>query len=110
MKREIKLRAWDGKQILEVNKLSIGSNMITTFKDSFPYFEDVYVESIMQFTGLQDKTGKDIYEGDIVMRNDSREPHEVVFEHGCFKERGTNTLNAISWEIIGNIYENPELL
>ena len=68
--------------------------------------------NVMQFTGLLDKNGREIYEGDI-----DNFGWIVCFEHGvfCLKERlEAKTFIAIHesniHEIIGNIYENPELL
>ncbi len=67
---------------------------------------------IMQFTGLKDKNGQEIYEGDILS------PDEVVFwdkKHSGFEpftiadDEGF-IFTAGSMEIIGNIYENPELI
>jgi len=63
-----------------------------------------------QVTGLLDKSSKEIYEGDIVLGNDSTYPHEIIFHHGRFKENNSGLLFSTTWEIIGNIYENPELL
>lgn len=92
--------------------------------------DDVHVEKLehlqyMQFTGLLDKNSKEIYEGDIVKgylrQQDCDFLSTVNFEHGMFKlkfdkvygnivyEDMTNH-NAICFEVIGNIYENPELL
>ena len=68
--------------------------------------------SLMQSTGLKDKNGKEIYEGDIISGGQN---YEVFWDNGLagFLARSSHTqgreLND-SFEIIGNIYENPELL
>lgn len=66
----------------------------------------------MQFTGLVDSKGKEVWEGDIL--SDGHENQEVTFTDGCFTlEKTTADLNhqiAEEWEIVGNIYENPDLL
>ncbi|EIT2383367.1 hypothetical protein L1U14_000339 [Enterococcus faecalis] len=78
---------------------------------------DKYV--LMQSTGLKDKNGVEIFEGDILNYGDYKNSHEVIFRHGCFwghaigeKEQiGIGLFNALEdLEVIGNIYENPELL
>jgi len=62
------------------------------------------------FSGLKDKKGKEIYEKDIV--NYGADPSVVVFENGCFWSRAGQYELYIhrDIEVIGNIYENPELL
>ena len=59
---------------------------------------------LLQFTGLLDKNGKEIYEGDIVRREDSL--NWIVKWEG----QGFEPIELEKWEIIGNIHENPELL
>lgn len=73
-----------------------------------------------QSTGLKDKNGKEIYEGDIVTLNGEWEEIEhsdcaiIAFEDGCFRVGDGYENEAGSylsdWRIIGNIHENPELV
>jgi uncharacterized phage protein (TIGR01671 family) len=68
---------------------------------------------IMQFTGLKDKNLKEIYEGDVVKHDELVGIYEVIFKNGKFLLSDNTFLNINLWnlsEIIGNIYENPELL
>ena len=81
---------------------------------------------IMQYTGLKDKYGKEIYEGDIISVTDDKHPMMVVKWYQYKMTAGFATEHIgqkesefwlpsqhhaeRSWEIIGNIYQNPELL
>jgi uncharacterized phage protein (TIGR01671 family) len=81
--------------------------------DSFN--EIVESGSVGQFTGLTDKNGKEIYEGDVLLFEGY--PNEsIIFDEGSFGYKGIYGFNSLSEtnlsiaEVIGNIYETPELL
>jgi uncharacterized phage protein (TIGR01671 family) len=115
--REIKFRVWDKVQnIMRTDLLSLSVNDAlgkTIFFREGGYLNQENAE-IMQYTGLKDKNGKEIYEGDIC-RVEYVGCREIKFEKGGFYfGEGTPMSNFSSWsekiEIIGNIYENPELI
>ena len=110
MKREIKFRAWGdfGKKM----------HFQTKEEDLWSFLRDAYGMELMQYTGLKDKNGKEIYEGDIVKPvkfNDIINTVEYI-SHGFYRlkrHNGKPYLNALGScdvIIIGNIYENPTLI
>lgn len=80
---------------------------------------EVVPETVGQYTGLKDKNGKRIFEGDILrgynFLHENRTVYQVTFEDGCFyycDEDGVTWHNSHieNVELIGNIHDNPELL
>lgn len=121
--RDIKVRVWaiNVRKWLKINLFSNWGNVISPFGISR---ETVIIQ---QFTGLLDKNGREIYEGDIIKSPikmfgiEENLPLIVKFDKGAFEaffpepEDGLAfpmVLNSalFNCEIIGNIYENPELL
>lgn len=106
--REIKFRAWDGKKMDRVHTLWLQY----VEKDWYIPGDKKY-EAIMQYTGLKDKNGKEIYEGDILKFNTkggNEMVYEVKWKGKGFKPTRMSEDNQEEIEIIGNIYENKELL
>ena len=113
--REIKFRAWD-KYEDGIHCMIDHDNLMKQVygkRGDNIFNDDTHI--LMQYTGLKDKNGREIYEGDIV-RMYGGEYHCGMYEYDV---KRTIVLNCESlWhlgesenkEIIGNIYENPELL
>jgi uncharacterized phage protein (TIGR01671 family) len=111
MDREIKFRAWSK----EAEKMS-DWDFIHSVRNLHKLITLNHIE-LMQFTGLTDKNGKEIYEGDIVKHLHSADTCVVVFqkETAMFlaQEIGDEKLGfgiEDVIEVIGNIYENADLL
>lgn len=109
--RQIKFRVWDKK-----NK-TISKAVMLDFYNGIVVSEPHYVNKIedcelMQFTGLTDKNEKEIYEGDIC--TDGKHTESIKWIHGKWEFFAEDCLlcynSSVKLKILGNIFENPELL
>lgn len=117
--REIKFRAWfkDTQEMKSVamNNLYMGNKSSWMHLSPQP-MSDYRLVEIMQYTGLKDKNGRKIYEGDILDYKWKASTRDLLIvewseKDACFLMGGVRTDYAIAYgEVIGNIYDNPELL
>lgn len=122
MTREIKFRAWDKKENKMKSMSASSAEIATSYRNESEY-------EVMQYTGLKDKSGKEIYEGDVVEFAIADEDGqaidagmgEVRFIHLAWKLYYANPkdhshdkpdllFSVQAPEVVGNVWENPELL
>jgi len=122
--REIKFRAWNinDKEMFKVEQITFANNCDefgASILDKHNDFHKIKDIELMQFTGLKDKNGKEIYEGDILTSNYivswNNKLCGFIVKHSnkllgypLYETGGLLDLSLT--EILGNIYENPELL
>lgn len=113
--RDIKFRAWspDKKQMTYLESEYVSEGL---------YYHEKGTHILMQYTGLKDKNGKEIYEGDVVCHVID-EIVETIGGYPRYEKEGEiitvtipgfyqmqDDIDLSETEVIGNIYENPELL
>ncbi|WP_457601084.1 YopX family protein [Hydrogenivirga sp.] len=131
--REIKFRAkdksgdWFYGYLCELHEFEKGkwSKRLAIQDAKNGRFFPIIPQTVGQFTGLRDKNGKEIYEGDIVMiglpsYSGFGVVHKVVFEKGmfCIEQDGLRYTplclylddSEVDIEVIDNVYDNPELI
>jgi uncharacterized phage protein (TIGR01671 family) len=134
---QIKFRAWDGKEMIVPTAVINGKAAILKRCNDDRVMEDsegvhyycnwdmdvVTDYPLMQFTGLQDKNGVDIYVGDVVSQklnclwDEGRHNLEVRFNHDQFQTGNVKSYSSLysavqsfDAEVIGNIHQNAELI
>ena len=125
-----KFRAWDKvfKEMVQVNALVLDEQVVkVTYKNGNVAKEDMKEYELMQSTGLKDKNGKEIFEGDIIAIevDDTEAPiNAKIFQNSkigmlmfhVFEDNEDVLMvelleeNSVAFAVIGNIYENKELL
>ncbi|NGT51780.1 hypothetical protein G6Z12_07475 [Clostridium perfringens] len=127
MSREIKFRGWYSvnEVMLPVESINFREGYVSLNEGDNSLTDTLEMIELMQYTGLKDKNRKEIYEGDILSIKIYSGDKVIVegktvveFKDGCFgviwgHDKAFLSLNSFfkaKFEVIGNIYENPELL
>ena len=113
--RPIKFRAWDKlakRMVYAKYHMSLWFNGIVYNLQNGAAGDDF---ELQQFTGLRDKAGKEIYEGDILYSTDDEHYYPVVFHAGMFCVQVKDVFSPLHEYLFdglvsGNIFENPKLL
>ena len=118
--REIKFRAWDkeNEKIMKVSYISLENKEIAVKDFGTYHFFRIKDIELMQYIGLKDKNDKEIYEGDIVVLNNIENDNMCIvrYEHSSYRLEGWSLREDLSnvedrfLEVVGNIYENKNLL
>ncbi len=123
MNREIKYRAWlkEEKKMANIETMDFSEKSIQYLEkneiiDAYllrrMFFEDI---ELMQYTGLKDSEGYEIYEDDIVWNEWDEEYQVVIYDEGEYKLKGETSVQNL-WEsldyidIRGNVYEDFEII
>jgi uncharacterized phage protein (TIGR01671 family) len=130
--REIKFRAWyKNKMCFDIEKHHVEHHSISGWSGDVWDFSDwLKYSKVTQYTGLKDKNGKEIYEGDILERIGSSGTFSKIVvswnDRGCcyvynsinnihgepnpLHDNFVNLCDWTYWVVCGNIFENPELI
>jgi hypothetical protein len=101
--RPIKFRAWSGERFYYWGFIN-GVFISPIYKD------DAIVLENQQYTGLKDKNGKEIYEGDVVNIETDYEAFDNIVVEWNYEQLTRLSYDVKGTEVIGNIYENKDLI
>jgi uncharacterized phage protein (TIGR01671 family) len=113
--REIKFRAWSplAREMYKVNSLhfdkeGLSEIVVEVFEVDGVIYSSAIARNLelMQYIGFTDKNGKEVYEGDILQEIFMDKPLERSLWQVVFKDAAFVT----GFTVVGNIYENPELV
>lgn len=119
--KDLEFRAWLKKQNKMIKVINLNFTMKNVCDCFFNYYKFDEIE-LMEYTGCEDKNGVEIFEGDIVKHSTFYKGkilesiNYVEFEKGCFNIKNSSLTKHLFLseeyenEVIGNLYENPELL
>ena len=127
MNREIKFRCWDIKSkkyrydyvpvIEEWWDSDCWDDSEDALEEPYTYFKATFTHRLIwqQYTGVKDSTGKEVYEGDILLYDSHSSPCVVRWTREDEDNHPGFSMNDLysqygPYKVIGNIYENPELL
>lgn len=118
--RKVEFRAWEKnlKEMIEVDDIDFKVGVINS-SGIWRFFDEI---ELMQYTGLKDRNGKKIFEGDFLSREGFwsvrvewdntafmvRDLDIIRYNNLCFNWY-LKSFDCSEWEVIGNIFENPEL-
>lgn len=125
--REIKFRVWDSFRRKMVGPDRWGNELVMDMDGELKWYAESDYQGgrldlagtmdliLMQYIGIKDKNGKEIYEDDVILHGtgELRAPGHVrwcEYSHGFKVFRDASRYDIYAPEVIGNLYENPELL
>ncbi len=126
--REYLFRGFTGNKWRYGSLINYKSDELSILSEPFDYYGseatqiyrrcNVIPETVGQYTGLTDKNGTKIFEGDLVVYLDNElgsQPNEIIFRGGSFHARCTITndygdVYGFAFEVMGNIHQNKELI